>query len=138
MMEATKLNRVLGIAAAIILVTSFGALAYTFIPKGDPNAVSINGTDFSWDDMFADYGTQTFTAAEQDFEGIPLEQLLADAGVDSPESHAYRLTGIDGYQKDVTWNDIQHGYLVLDKHRAVFPNLTQSFWVRDLATIEVV
>jgi hypothetical protein len=138
MADAVKLNRILGIAAAIILLTSFGALAYTFIPKGDADAIRINGTDFAWTEVFADYETLAFTAAEQDFEGVSLEELVLDSGVTDPASHTYRLIGIDGYQKDVAWNDIQNGYLVLDKHRAVFPKLTQSFWVRDLATIEVV
>jgi predicted Zn-dependent protease with MMP-like domain len=138
MSDAKKLNMVLAIIAAAILALSFSAFAYTQIPKGDADLVTVNGIDFAWDEVFADYEIHTFTAIEQDFEGVSLEEIVLDSSVQNPESQTYRLTGIDGYQKDVEWNDIQNGYLTLDKHRAVFPNMTQSFWVRDLASIEVV
>jgi hypothetical protein len=138
MSEAKRLNTYLAVTAAAILAVSFGAFAYTLIPQGDADSVTINGTDFSWEGIFADYGTETFTAAERDFAGVPLEGLVIDSGVQNPETHTYRLTGLDGYQKDVTWNDIQNGYLTEEEHRAVFPNMTQSFWIRDLASVEVV
>lgn len=138
MADAKRLNIVLGIIATLILIGSFSAFAYNQIPKGDADLVRVNGVDFAWDDIFADYETHSFTAIEQDFDGVSLEEIVLDSGVQSPESHTYRLTGLDGYQKDVEWNDIQNGYLILDKHRAVFPNMTQSFWVRDLASIEVI
>jgi len=138
MADARKLNLMLAVTAAVILIGSFGALAYTFMPQGDPDIVSINGVDYAWDDIFNDRETVTFTANDLTFEGVSLGELVLDSGVQNPESHMFRLTGIDGYQKDVAWNDIQGGYLTLEKHRAVFPSLTQSAWVRDLASIEVV
>lgn len=138
MSDAKKLNMVLAIIAVAILVLSFSAFAYTQIPKGDSDVLVVNGIDYAWDDIFADYEIHQFTAIEQDFDGVSLEEIVLDSGVQNPETHSYRLTGIDGYQKDVNWNDIQNGYLTEDSHRAVFPNMTQSFWVRDLASIEVV
>jgi len=138
MADARKLNMVLGIAAAVILIVSFSALAYTFVPQGDSAIVTINGVDYAWANIFDDYGTHTFTANDLSYEGVYLQELVMDSGVQSPEAHTYRLTGQDHYQKDVSWNDIQNGYLTLAKHRAVFPGLTQSFWIRDLASIEVV
>ena len=137
MADAKRLNLILAMAAAVILIVSFGALAYTFVPQGDPDMVTINGVDYAWVDIFDDYETHTFTANDLSYEGVCLEELVMDSGVQSPEAHTYRLTGQDHYQKDIGWNDIQGGYLTLEKHRAVFPGLTQSFWVRDLATIEV-
>lgn len=138
MADARKLNLILAVTAAVILVGSFGALAYTFIPRGDSDIVTVNGTDYAWADIFEEWDAVSFTAADADYEGIPLGTLVMDSGIQNPEAHTYRLTGIDGYQKDVTWNDILSGYLTLEKHRAVFPGLTQSAWVRDLASVEVV
>ncbi len=138
MADARRLNLILAVTAAVILIVSFSALAYTFIPAGDSDVVSINGVDYAWANIFDDYEPHSFTANDLDYEGVHLAELVMDSGVQSPEAHTYRLTGQDHYQKDVTWIDIQNGYLTLAKHRAVFPGLTQSFWVRNLASIEVV
>ena len=138
MADAKKLNMILAILAIAILVGSFGALAYSFIPQGDSDFVTVNGTDYAWADIFEEWDAVSFTANDADYEGIPLAALVLDSGLQNPEAWTYRLTGIDGYQKDVAWNDIQNGYLTLEEHRAVFPSLTQSAWVRDLASIEVV
>jgi hypothetical protein len=48
------------------------------------------------------------------------------------------VTGSDGYQKDVSWDNMMNGYLELKEKRAVFPALTKTFWVRDTITIEVI
>jgi hypothetical protein len=138
MADAKRLNLILAVAAGAILIVSFGALAYTFVPLGDSDIVTINSVDFAWADIFDDYEAHGFRANDVSFEGVHLAELVLDSGVQNPEAHNYRLIGQDHYQKDVTWNDIQNGYLTLEKHRAVFPGLSQSFWVRDLASIEVV
>ncbi len=138
MADARRLNLILAVTAAVILVGSFGALAYTFIPQGDPEIVNINGIDYAWEDIFNDWETHTFTANDLTYEGVLIGELVLDSGVRNPEAHTYRLTGMDGYQKDAGWSDIQSGYLTPEDHRAVFPGLTQSAWVRDLASIEVI
>ena len=138
MADAKRLNLVLGIIATLILIGSFSAFAFTQIPKGDPDVVVINDVEFAWGAIFTDYYIHTFTSHGVEYDGVNLEELVLDSGVQSPETHTYRLTGLDGYQKDVSWIDIQNGYLTLDEHRARFPNMTQSFSVRDLATIEVI
>jgi len=138
MTDAKRLNTILGIIAVLILVLSFSAFAYTLVPKGDAELVVINGADFGWDSILTDYEMEDFTANDEAMSGIPLEQLIKESGVNNPEDQSYRLTGLDGYQKDVTWDDVQNGYLVEDEHKVVFPHMTRSFWVKDLASIEVV
>lgn len=138
MSDAKRLNFILAATAAVILTVSFGALAYTFIPEGNPDLVTICGTYYFWAEIFENWDSRAFTANDVTYEGVPLNAFLLDSGLQNPESHTYRLTGQDHYHQDVTWNDIQNGYLTLDKHRAVFPGLSQSFWVRDLASIEVI
>jgi hypothetical protein len=137
MTDSKRLNLVLGAVAVTILLFSFSVYAYTLVPKGNSEILVVNGIEYDWDSVFSDFEVRTFTANDQDYQGISLEELILDSGVENPESHGYRFNGLDGYQKDVTWNDIQNGYLTLE-HRSVFPNLTQSFWVSDLASIEVI
>lgn len=129
---------IMGILAVIILITSCAAFAYSQMPKSDAGLVVVNGVEYTWDAVFQNYDIQSFTANDNDFEGVALVEIIADAGVQDPDIHAYRLTGLDGYQKDVQWSNFQNGYLIEEEHRAVFPDLTQSFWVKDLVKIEVI
>ena len=138
MTDAKRLNTVLGIFAVLILVLSFSAFAYTLIPQGDASLVVVNEVDYSWDAIFTDFEMTDFIASEEKYQGVLVSSILLDTGLENPESHTYRFTGLDGYQKDVTWQDVQNGYLVEDEHKVVFPNQTRSFWVKDLASIEVV
>lgn len=139
MADAKKLNMILVALAVAILVVSFSAFAYTLVPKGDPDIIVINGLDYDWEAIFTDFETEPFTANDVAYEGVSLEDIILDAGVEDPANHSYRLTGIDGYQKDITeWDDMRSGYLTIEDHRARFPGMTQSFWVADLATIEVI
>ena len=144
MTDARKLNQTLAITAIVILVLSFSTFAYSSVPRGDPNALLVNGAEYSWEDIFQDFEHHDFTASDQDYEGISLEDLLLDAGVENPGEHNYKLSARDPYQQEVTWTDIQNGYLIEDGHmdndyhRVIFPDKAHTFWVYDLASIEVV
>ena len=144
MTDVKRLNQILAITAVVILFVSFSAFAYSLVPRGNPNALLVNGVAYSWDEIFQDFESHSFTANELDYEGISLEDLILDAGVDNPSEHTYKLMARDPYQQEVTWTDIQGGYLVEDGHtdndyhRAIFPDKAHSFWVYDLASIEVV
>ncbi|MBA3045482.1 MAG: hypothetical protein KKH41_05945 [Candidatus Thermoplasmatota archaeon] len=138
MIEPKRLNLVLGAIAVAILLLSFTAYAYTLIPQGDPDVLVVNGIEYDWDAIFSDFEMLSFEANGEQYEGISLEALILDAGIENPETHGYRFNALDPYEKDVTWNDILNGYLIETEHRSVFPKLTQSFWVRDLASIEVI
>ena len=137
-MEMKRLNMILGLLAAVILIGSCAVYAYNLMPKGDTSVVEVNGVEYSWEDVFSDFEMRTFTALDDEYEGVPLADMIADAGVDEPGAHTYRLTGLDGYQKDVCGSDLVNGYLIEEGHRAVLPGMTKSYWVSDLATIEVI
>ena len=138
MTKANKLNLALGIIAIFILVISFTAFAFTQVPKGDASMIIIGETEFMWDEIFEDYDVVSFIANENEYEGVLLSSLIIDSGIVDHESAEYAVTGIDGYQKNVGWESIDGGYLILDEHRTVFPELTESYWVTDVVTIEVV
>ena len=138
MTDANRLNTVLAIIAIIVLVLSFSAFAYILVPKGDASLIVVNKIDYGWDVIFTDFEMTSFTASEDDYEGVLVSSIILDTGLENPQGHTYRFMGLDGYQKDVTWEDVQNSYLVEDEHKVVFPNMTRSFWVKDLALIEVI
>ena len=138
MTDAKRLNTVLAIIAILVLVFSFSAFAYTLIPKGDASLIVVNEVDYGWGTIFSDFESEDFVAMEDDYTGVPVSQIILDTDLENSESYTYRFIGLDGYQKDVTWDDVQNSYLVEDEHMIVFPHMTRSFWVRDLASIEVV
>ncbi len=133
-----KKSLVLWIIAIIILITSATVFALTLIPKGDTDKVVICGKNYYWDDTFNDYQVEEFSGSDQTYEGIKLSTLVTDAGVSDPEGHDYEIEGSDGYQKTVTWEDIQNGYLVKENKVTIFPELTKSFWVKDVIEIRTV
>jgi len=137
MTDAKRLNTVLGIFAILVLVFSFSAFAYTLVPKGDSTVINVNDIDYGWDTIFSDYESEDFVAAGDDYTGVPVSWIILDTGLENPETFEYKFIGLDGYQKDVTWEDVQNGYLVEDDNMIVFPHMTRSFWVRGLASIEV-
>ncbi|MCK4757606.1 MAG: hypothetical protein KAS67_04065 [Thermoplasmata archaeon] len=138
MTDIKRLNLVLGIVAAVILISSCAAFAYTLIPQGDASKVIVNGMDFSWDDISEDYESVSFEAGDLEFEGVALDQIIIDSGIQDCADYEYKFVGADGYEKDVGWEDVETAYLALEDKMVVFPGLTKSFWVRDLITIDIV
>lgn len=138
MTDIKRLNLVLGVVAAVILIFSCAAFAYTLVPQGDASKVVVNGMYFSWDDISEDYEVVAFEAGDLEFEGVALGQIIIDSGIEDYTDHDYKFVGADGYEKDVGWEDVESAYLVLEDKKVVFPGQTKSFWVRDLITIDVV
>jgi hypothetical protein len=137
-MEMKRLNMILGVLAVVTLVTSCVTFAYTLIPQGDTTKVIVNDTDYTRNDIFTYFGDVSFEANEDSYEGVRLSDVIIDTGLAKPGSHQYKIIASDGYQKDVTWEDMQNGFLVEDEFKTIFPGLTRSFWVRDVISIEVV
>ena len=138
MTDMRRLNIILGILAAVILVTSCATFAYTLIPQGDTTKVIVNGTEHTRNDVFTYFGTVSFEANDESYEGVRLSDIIIESGLPNAASHDFRISASDGYQKDVSWDDMVNGYLVEDEFKTVFPELTRSFWVRDVISIEVI
>ncbi len=138
MTDAKRFNTILGVFAALILILSFSAFAYTLVPKGDASLIVVNEIDYGWDVIFSDFESEIFAASEDEYIGVPVSQVILDTSLENPETFEYKFIGLDGYQKDLTWEDVQNSYLVEDEHKVVIPHMTRSFWVKDLASIEVV
>jgi hypothetical protein len=62
---------------------------------------------------------------------------MLKTGVSNPKHHTYTLKGSDGYEKTVTWENMQNGLLTEDRE-SVFSDLPKAFRVKDIVTIEVI
>ena len=138
MTDVKRLNLILGVFAALILVSSCAVFAYSLVPRGDTTKLVVNDVEYTRNDVFTYFGTLEFEANDQMYEGVRLSDLINDAGLPNAASHRYRIIAADTYQKDVSWDDLVNGYLVEEEFKTVFPDLTKSFWVRDVVSIEVV
>ena len=106
---------------------------------GEDIPITINGKEYTNHDIFEDLQLQTVTGSDaQDYEGVSLEDLLADAGVANIDQWQYNILASDGYSKNVTHLDIQAGILVKEQTMTVFPDLPGKYRVRDVVSIEPV
>lgn len=127
------LNPVLGIIAIIVLAGSFSILMYNTLTEEDTDTLTVNGTEYTWEDLFDDFDTTTL----DDNEGILLSDIVEDTELANPEDHEYKIIASDGYTKTVSWDDMQNG-IVQESKETYFSELPKQFYVKDVVEIEVV
>ncbi|MGA1793041.1 MAG: hypothetical protein ACMUHM_03745 [Thermoplasmatota archaeon] len=104
---------------------------------GEKTRITINGKEYVVDDIFDDFSTITIMSSnDQEYEGVPLKDLLEDAGVSDPSAYTYRITASDAYSKEVTHLDIEEGILVKEEVMTAFPDLPGKYRIRDVVSIE--
>ena len=138
MTDTRRLNTILCIFAVLILLFSFSVFAYTLVPKGDASLVVVNDIEYEWNTILSDFDMSDFTTDDGVQQGVLVSNVILDTGLENPENYEYRITGIDGYQKDITWDDVQNSFFVEEDHIIILPHMTRSFWVKNLVSIEVV
>ncbi|MGA1872351.1 MAG: hypothetical protein ACMUHY_01645 [Thermoplasmatota archaeon] len=128
----------------ILLLTVVGAAAFAGCLGGDDEEeegedvlITINGREYGVGDIFEDFSTITITASnDEEYEGVPLEDLLDDAGVTDLSAHTYSITASDGYMKEVTHLDVEAGILIEADIRTVFPDLPGKYRIKGVVSIE--
>jgi hypothetical protein len=104
----------------------------------DTDVLDVNGREFTWEQPFFTLPSNTLMDNESNsYEGVLLSDLVNLTGI-GDGGNQYEITASDGYSKVVEWNDMTGGVLTMDERRAIFPHLEKSYWVRDIAAIEVV
>jgi hypothetical protein len=124
-------NKWVPIVAAIVLVFAIGASVYTFIQQSDAGSVDINGMTYSSKELM-EMGSER---AVEDYSGVALDELVISAGIAAPEAKQFTLIAADGYQKTVTWENMQNGILTPDLMSA-FSDLAKAFQVKDIIEIK--
>lgn len=130
----TRINLVLGIIALMIIIGSLSALVYNAANTKSTDILTVNGKEYDWEALESDFDTME----SEGHSGIPVVDLLEDAGIDDPKGRSFRFIGADGYEKEVPFSDMDNGMIDTDEKKVIFPGLAKAFWVRDLVEIEVV
>ena len=119
-------------------VVSINQIALGPLAFVDPNGSWDSSVEMTWDGVFDDLATEQFTMGSDTYDGVNITAVLEHAGFTDLANKTYKITGVDGYSKDVNWTDIQNGYLVLEDNMSVFPDLTSKYKIRNIIRIEVV
>ncbi|MGA1819911.1 MAG: hypothetical protein ACMUHU_02760 [Thermoplasmatota archaeon] len=99
--------------------------------------IMINGNEYVIEDIFDDFTSVPITSSNDVvYTGVPLKDLLEDAGVSDLSASTYRITASDDYMKEVTHLDIEKGILVEEDIMTAFPELPGKYRVKDVVSIE--
>lgn len=128
-------EKLIPIFAMIVILIGTGSSVYVYATQTDTDHITINGQQYTIDQIFFIAEPRTFDSLN--FSGVALDDLVIKAGVGCPECHEYTIVGDDGYQKTVTWENMQNGLLTKER-RVVFSDLPKAFRVRDVVKIEVI
>jgi hypothetical protein len=124
-------NKWVPIIAAVVLLIAIGASVYGYLQQSDAGSVEINGTTYSSNELM-EMGSER-TVGE--YSGAALSEVVISAGVAAPEAKQYTLIAADGYQKTVTWENMQNGILTPEL-MSVFSDLAKAFQVKDIIEIK--
>jgi hypothetical protein len=127
-------DRLLPILALILLFIASSSSLYVYATQTTTETLKINNQDYTIDQVFSIVRPRT--SNDSQFTGIALDDLMIKTGVTSPEAHTYTLRGVDGYEKTVTWENMQNGLLTKNRE-SFFSDLPKAFRVKDIMTIEV-
>ena len=127
-------DRLLPIFALLILLIGSVSSIYVYATQVTTNTLLVNGQHYSIDQLFS--LTQPRSFNESQYSGIALDNLMLKTGVSQPEQHRYTLSGVDGYEKTVTWENMKNGLLTKESE-SVFSDLPKAFRVKNIITIEV-
>ena len=131
----TGKEKFITLAAMIIILIGAGSSAYIYTTQTDTENITINGQQYTIEQILLIAEPRTFDSLN--FSGIALDDLVIKTGVSCLECHEYTIIGSDGYQKTVTWENMQEGLLTKDG-MAVFSELPKAFRVKNILKIEVI
>lgn len=124
------------ILALLILIAAGTSSAYVYTTQIDKETISINGEEYTIDQLFYFAEEKTITTMEGEKVGISLEDLISKVGVGCPSCNDYTIKAKDGYQQTVEWDIMKTGVLT-DMKKVYFPDTPKKFWVGDIIEIEV-
>jgi hypothetical protein len=127
-------DRLLPILALIILFIASSLSLYVYASQTTTDTLIVNGQQYTIDQLFSLAKQRMFNDSQ--YTGLALDDLMVKTGVANPEQHTYTLKGSDGYEKTVTWENIQNGLLTKNRE-SIFSNLPKAFRVKDIVIIEV-
>jgi hypothetical protein len=106
----------------------------------EADTILVNGHLFVWKQPFhiIDDTVTLMDNESNSYEGIYLSDVVNLTGLEDQSSHEYVIKASDLYEKNVTWEDMTKGILVMDENKSFFPHLESKYWVKDIVEIEVI
>ena len=127
------------IFAIIVLFIGSGSSVYVYAIQGnadiDTDTITIYKQQYTIEELFTVVEPRAFDALN--YSGVALDDLIIKVGVECPSCHTYTITGDDGYQKTIAWENMQNGLLTIDK-MTVFSDLPKAFRIKNVLKIEVI
>ena len=129
-------EKIIPILALIVIVIGGTSTAYVYVTQIDKDTITINGEEYTIDQIFYMGEIKTIQTIEGEKTGVALDDLIIKAGVGCPSCYEYTIKAKDGYQKTINWEIMKTGILT-DIKKVFFPNTAKAFWVGDTVEIEV-
>jgi len=129
-------EKLITILALIIIIIGGISTAYVYATQTDKDTITINGEEYTIDQIFYMGATKTIQTTEGEKTGADLGDLIQKAGVGCPSCYEYTIKAKDGYQQTVEWEIMKTGVLSSIK-KVYFPDTPKKFWVGDIVEIEV-
>jgi hypothetical protein len=129
-------EKIIPILALIVLLIGGTSSAYVYVTQIDKETISINGYEYTLDQLLFMGETITIQTVEGEKTGVSLEDLIPKLGIGCPSCNEYTIKGKEGYQQTVEWEIMKTGVLS-DIKKVYFPDTPKKFWVGDIVEIEV-
>ena len=127
-----KKNALIPLLAALVLLIGIGTTLFVNSTRVDSQQVLVNRQEFTLEQIFSLAESRSLA----DATGAALDSLVRAAGVTLPETRAFTIIGSDGYQKTVTWENMQNGILTRERE-SIFADLPKAFFVKEIVEIKV-
>jgi len=129
-------QKIIPVLAMVLLLIGIISALYVHATQINKNTITINGQEYTYDDLFLLGGEKTIKTVDGEVTGASLENIIKSIGIACTSCSKYTIKATDGYQKTIEWNVLKTGALSKE-NRVYFPDTPKALWVSDVVEIEV-
>lgn len=122
-------------AMIVLLIGTFSAI-YVNATQVDKDTITINGEEYTIDQIFSIAKSKTIETDEGIKSGISLEDLMVKVDISCMSCNKYTFKAKDGYQQTVDFEILKSGILT-DYSQVYFEGTAHALWVSNVIEIEV-
>lgn len=128
-------DKLIPVFAIVLLLVGISAVIYVHATHVDKDTITINGEEYTIDEIFTIAETKTISTDDGEKTGVSLEDLMNKIG-GSCTGCDYTFKAKDAYQQTVDYETLKRGVLTKDS-RVFFTDTAHALWVSDVIEIEV-